>query len=75
MFYGDRQMIYAKRINGKQRYWLKLYEDATGFEPLYQEDIDSGEKTFVEAALANCRWYEDHASEVHLRITQDIPGC
>ncbi len=67
-------MIYAKRLNGKQRAWMKLYEEETGIEPLYQEDIDSGEKTFVEAARLNCQWYEDHTSDVMLRITDNIPG-
>ena len=67
-------MIYAKRLNGKQRAWLKKYEDETGIEPLCQEDIDSGEKTFAEVASLNCLWYENHTSDAYLRITRDIPS-
>lgn len=67
-------MIYAKKLNGKQRAWMKLYEDETGIEPLYQEQLDSKEMTFVQVARENCRWYEDHTSDVLLRITDDIPG-
>ena len=66
--------IYCKNITPEQRGWLRRYESATGFEPLYQEDIDSGEKTFYEAAIANVRWYESHTSEVHRIIQRDIPG-
>ena len=34
--------IFARKVNGKQRAWLKKYEDETGFEPLYQEELDAG---------------------------------
>ena len=67
-------MIRAKRVNGKQRAWLLLYEKETGFEPLYQEDIDSGELTFAEAASLNCQWYRDYYEEIRARITADIPS-
>lgn len=66
--------IYCKNITAEQKTWLEKYERETGFEPLYQEDIDSGEKTFLEAALINVHWYEEHTSDVHLRIQRGIPG-
>jgi hypothetical protein len=55
--------IYGKKITTEQREWLKQYESDTGFEPMYQKDIDSGEKTFYEAARANVQWYESHTSK------------
>jgi len=67
-------MIYAKKVNGKQRAWLKKYEAETGFEPLYQEDIDSKEKTFAGVADLNCQWFEDWASDTYLSITANIPS-
>jgi hypothetical protein len=66
--------IYGKKITTEQREWLKQYESDTGFEPMYQKDIDSGEKTFYEAARANVQWYESHTSEIHQSIQRNIPG-
>jgi len=42
---------------------------------MYQEDIDSGDKTFLEAAKANVRWFEEWSSDAHLRIAANIPGA
>jgi hypothetical protein len=67
--------IYAKRINASQRKWLMRYESLTGFEPMYQDDIDSGSMTFREAARANVNWYEDHTNDMHLRIQDPIKGA
>jgi hypothetical protein len=66
--------IYCKKITAEQREWLKQYESEPGFEPMYQEDIDNGKKTFYEAAHANVLWYESHTSEVHQSIQRNIPG-
>ena len=60
--------IYAKRLNGKQRAWCKKYERETTFEPLFQEDLDSGKISFEEFAKKNIRWFEDWASDTLLRI-------
>ncbi len=51
--------IFVKRINGKQRAWLKKYEDETGFELLYQKELDSGVMTFDEVARYNIDWFEE----------------
>jgi hypothetical protein len=67
-------MIYAKKLNRRQRAWLQKYEDLTGFEPMHQEDIDSGEMTFAEVARENCQFYEDHTSDMYLLITHNIPA-
>lgn len=65
--------IYAKKINGKQRAWLKKYEDETTFEPLYQEELDSGEMTFDEVAKENLKWFEDWAGDVFTRVSSGVP--
>ncbi|KWW32314.1 hypothetical protein AU374_05914 [Cupriavidus metallidurans] len=67
--------IYAKKLTSEQSAWLEQYEKETGFEPMYQEDIDSGDKTFLEAAKANVRWFEEWSSDAHLRIAANIPGA
>lgn len=66
--------IYGKKIIAEQREWLKQYESDTGFESMYQKDIDSGEKIFYEAEPANVHWYESHTSEIHQSIQRNIPG-
>ncbi|WMI99976.1 hypothetical protein RBU55_00030 [Pseudomonas chlororaphis subsp. aurantiaca] len=65
--------IYAKKISAEQGAWLKTYEDATGFEPLNQDELDSGEMTFVEVARQNIRWFEQFANDALLRIG-NVPG-
>jgi hypothetical protein len=66
--------IFAKKINAAQRQWLERYERMTDFEPTHQEDIDAGTMKFAEVARRNVQWYEDHTSDIHLRIQDAIPG-
>lgn len=66
-------MIYAKKVNGKQRAWLINYEKDTTFQPMHQEELDSGEMTFAEVAKLNIDWFESWSSEVMGLITTDIP--
>ena len=65
-------MIYAKRINSAQRTALKRFESISGFEPMYQDELDDKSMTFKEVWWANQKWLEDVLSEV-----QNIPtkGC
>lgn len=65
--------VYAKKVTKEQRNWLKHYEKVTGFEPMAQEDIDSGAQTFAEVARLNIRWYEDHTSDAFLSVS-NFPG-
>ncbi len=65
--------IFAKKVNGKQRAWLKKYEDETTFEPLYQEEIDAGEMAFDEVVRANLDWFEDWSREAFSLVSSDIP--
>lgn len=66
--------IYAKKITPAQRAWLANYETETGFEPMYQEDLDDGAKSFYEVMRLNINWYESHTSDVHLRISAFTEG-
>ncbi len=65
--------IFARKVNGKQRAWLKKYEDETTFEPLYQEELDAGTMIFDEVVRANLDWFEDWSSEVFSRVSSDVP--
>lgn len=56
--------VYAKRINQAQRRMLNEYEAISGFEPLCQEDLDSGEMTFLEVWNANIEFLEGVLAEV-----------
>lgn len=51
--------IYTKSATPAQRKWLLDYESATTFEPMHQEDLDSGTMTFEQVARANVRWFAD----------------
>jgi hypothetical protein len=66
--------IFAKKINAAQRKWLQRYEEMTGFEPMHQDELDSGAMMFREVARRNVDWYEDHTSDMHLAIQRPIPG-
>ena len=60
--------IYAKKLNDEQHAWCEKYERETTFEPLFQEDLDSGEISFEEFARKNISWFEGWASETLLHI-------
>ena len=66
--------VLAKRINGKQRAWIREYERVTGFECMYQEKLDSKEISFVEFCRANLRWFQDWAQESYDGLESTIPG-
>lgn len=61
--------VYAKKVTKEQRAWLKHYEQTTGFEPMAQEDIDSGERTFEQVAKLNVDWYESHTADCFLSVS------
>lgn len=56
--------IYAKKINSAQRRMLNEYEKISGFEPMCQEDIDSGECSFAEAWQINIGFLENVLADV-----------
>lgn len=51
--------IYAKRITGKWKKAFNELERVSGFEPMYQDEIDSGEVTLTQAFEDNLSWLED----------------
>ena len=65
-------MIYAKHLNGKQREALKKMEQTCGIEPLYQDELDSGEKTFKEIWNLNIQWLEDMVADTS---NISLKGC
>ena len=64
----------STKANDAQRAWLKQYEDQTGFEPLHQEEFDSGEMTFAAVARANIDWFEAWSTDAHLAIQRNNPA-
>lgn len=55
--------VYAKNIEHSQKAWLEHYEAVTGFEPMHQEELDSGKMSFEDVAKANIKWFEGWAEE------------
>ncbi|NAP32626.1 hypothetical protein [Pseudomonas syringae] len=66
--------ITSAKANDAQRAWLKQYEEQTGFEPLYQEEFDSGAMNFAAVARANIDWFEAWSTEAHLAIQRNNPA-
>lgn len=44
----ETKVVYAKRLNSKQRALLLNYYSVTGLEPMYQDDLDEGLMNFAE---------------------------
>jgi hypothetical protein len=64
--------VYARNITPEQSDWLQRYEDETGFEAMYQDQLDDGEMTFEEVASDNLRWFSDWVIEV-VQALDDYP--
>lgn len=58
----------------EQRAWLQHYENACGFEPMHQEELDSGEMTFAQVYRANVDWFEAWATDALLAIQKKTPA-
>lgn len=58
-------MIYAKRLNPRQRRLLQRYEDMTGIEPMHQDDLDNGKMTFRDVWRVNV----DYLYALHCDVT------
>jgi hypothetical protein len=61
--------VFAKNLTSPQRDLLKAYIAMCGFEPMHQEDFDSGEMTFEEMWRANVCWIGSVASQISLLPT------
>lgn len=70
----DAERWAPPKYDAQQREWCVAYEAETGFDPM-MDDYEAGLQTFAEAAVSSLRWYEDHTSDAHLRISsKTIPG-
>ncbi|MBZ3677443.1 hypothetical protein J1N39_23485 [Pseudomonas aeruginosa] len=67
--------ITCTKATPEQRAWLEQYESQTGFEPLHQDELDSGEMTFALVAQANVDWFEAWAMDTHKAIQTNNPAC
>jgi len=66
--------ITSTKATDAQRAWLKQYEDQTSFEPLHQDELDSGEMTFAQVAQANIDWFEAWSMDTHRAIQKNNPA-
>ncbi|WP_456293317.1 hypothetical protein [Pseudomonas sp. AK106] len=66
--------ITSTKATPAQRAWLEQYENISGFEPMYQDDLDSGEMTFDQVAQGNIDWFESWSAETHLAIQKNNPA-
>jgi hypothetical protein len=63
--------VFAKKLNKQWREAFEKYERISGFEPLFQEEIDSGECDVEEAWSRNIKFLEDVLADVsHARPPQ-----
>ncbi|MFL1480959.1 hypothetical protein [Pseudomonas grimontii] len=66
--------IHSTKASPAQRAWLEQYEKQSGFEPMHQNDLDSGEMTFAQVAQTNIDWFESWAADTHLAIQKNNPA-
>ncbi len=66
--------IFAKSVTPAQKAWLVMYEETTGFEPMHQEELDSGAMTFQEVRRSNIGWYDDHTTDIFLKVSSSAKG-
>lgn len=64
--------ITTTKATPAQRTWLERYEKETRFEPLHQEELDSGEMSFAEVVEANLDWFQDWSSDTFLVISKTL---
>jgi len=60
-------------VKKKQREWFKAYERRTGFDALYQHEVESGKMSFSTAAKASLTWLEDWSNETIQHLEADLP--
>ena len=64
--------IYARTLSKEWQEAFAKYEVLSGFEPMFQEDIDSGVMTPGEAWHSNVVWLRDMLAEVINISTPDF---
>ncbi|WP_076415021.1 hypothetical protein [Shewanella sp. UCD-KL12] len=64
-------VVFAKKLNKQWRVSFENYERISGFGPLFQEEIDSGQCDVEEAWSRNIKFLEDVFADVsHVRPPQ-----
>jgi hypothetical protein len=63
-----------KRMNKHQKDWQRRFESETGFDMMWMDEFHDGSRSFIDVAKANVHWYEDHTSDIYLRVSADYPG-
>ncbi len=67
--------VTSTKATDAQRAWLKQYEDLSGFEPLHQEELDSGEMSFAALVRANVDWFESWSMDTMRGIQKNNPAA
>lgn len=65
--------VYAKKLSKEWRKAFEEYEKVCGYEPMYQEEIDSGEMTPYKAWSLNVKFLEDVLATVTNLSTPEDP--
>lgn len=60
-------MASERKRTAEQKAWMRSYRDNTCIE-----FADDTELTFEESARKQLRWYEDHASDAHRRLEDEL---
>ena len=66
--------VLVKKVNGKQRAWIKEFERVTGFECMHQDELNDKKITFVDFCKSNLRWFQDWAQECFDSLDSSYPG-
>lgn len=66
--------VTSTKATDAQRAWLKQYEDKSGFEPLHQDELDSGEMSFAQVMQANVDWFESWSMDTMRAIQKNTPA-
>lgn len=59
------------KYTDEQWNWCLEYLRITDYEPMMC-DFENGTYTFYRAAQTSVQWYEDHTSDMHLKISRTI---
>ena len=65
--------VYAKKLSPEWAKAFKEFEQMSGFEMMYQHEVDDGTMTPKEAWQANLDWLHSHISDVmHISVPHEF---
>ncbi|MCP3922742.1 MAG: hypothetical protein GY714_09180 [Desulfobacterales bacterium] len=67
--------VFCKNITKEERAAFERFESISGFEIMFQKEIDSGEKTPQEAFSENMDWFEGVYADVTNINFPERPEC